>query len=298
MRHKTTSWALAATLAAGLASASQTVDRTLPADPGAVVEIDIISGSVDVTGWDRPEVRVTGTVGDDVEELVVSGGGSRIEIEIDFPDGRRGWRGRQDLDAYLKISVPAGSRLEIETVSAPIEVKQVSGRIEAESVSGSVRVSGRPASVDAETVSGAITVDGAATQVSAESVSGSVRLTGVAGRLDAETVSGSLVVRAEVLDRIDVESVSGSLEIEGALAPRAQVEISSHSGNVTLRLPASVSASFDVSTFSGSIRNEFGPAAERTDRWAPGKRLEFTAGAGDAEVSIETFSGSVHLVKK
>ncbi len=52
-----------------------------------------------------------------------------------------------------------------------------------------------------------------------------------------------------------------------------------------------------MTTFSGDIENQFGPPAERSSRYGPGKSLEFTAGGGDAEVSVEVFSGNVALRK-
>ena len=58
---------------------------------------------------------------------------------------------------------------------------------------------------------------------------------------------------------------------------------------------SSVSARFEVSTFSGRIDNDFGPDGERTSRFAPGRALEHTTRDGSARISIETFSGNVFL---
>ena len=53
-----------------------------------------------------------------------------------------------------------------------------------------------------------------------------------------------------------------------------------------------------ISTFSGNIDSAFGGTVERTSRYAPGKRSEFSTGGGGARVSIESFSGNVELLKK
>jgi hypothetical protein len=53
-----------------------------------------------------------------------------------------------------------------------------------------------------------------------------------------------------------------------------------------------------VSTFSGDIVNELGPAAEKPNKWAPGKELSFTSGSGGARVTVETLSGTVNIKKK
>ena len=71
--------------------------------------------------------------------------------------------------------------------------------------------------------------------------------------------------------------------------------IESMSGSVTLLVPASVSADFDISTFSGSIDNDIGPSAERTSKFTPEKELSFSTGGGGATISIESFSGSIKI---
>jgi len=67
---------------------------------------------------------------------------------------------------------------------------------------------------------------------------------------------------------------------------------------VVLRLPADVSATFDVSTFSGGIENGLGAGEIRKNPLLPAKNLSFSSGSGDARVSIDAFSGHVRILKK
>jgi DUF4097 and DUF4098 domain-containing protein YvlB len=294
---KTTALALLSlVLAAHSARAERSVDRTVSVSPDVTVEIDNTAGSVRVVGWSRSEIQVTGTYGDDVEQVTVEGRGSRVVVEVEIPEGRS--YGRRDIDAYLEISVPTGARIEAETVSASIDVADLTGTVELGTVSGEVTIEGAPESVDAETVSGGIRVRGAKTLISAESVSGAVRLEGVADRVEVSTVSGSIDVDASEVSQADFESVSGTVTFEGSLAPRARFEVSSHSGGVRLYLPADVSATFEVSTFSGNIENDFGATARRTSKYVSAQSLDFTTGSGSAEVSIESFSGNVDIRKR
>ncbi len=277
----------------GAALAVQNVDESRPAAPDVRLEIEIISGSVDVTAWNREEVRVTGTLGDDVEELEFAGGRDSLSIEVDVPEG---WgRRNREVDAHLEISVPEGARLSVETVSAAIAVSGLTGTASLDSVSGEVTLTGRPSRAEVETVSGAIRVSGGQTQVSAESVSGSVVLEGVAQSVDVATVSGRIEVNAGEIERGQFESVAGSIHFRGGLAPGARLDAEIHSGNVVLALPGDVSATFEIETFGGSIENDFGPQPESTGGFMPGKRLEFATGSGDARVRVESFSGTVTL---
>ena len=206
--------------AASLTLAGRYVDETKAADPDAEIEIELISGSVHVIGWDKDEVRVTGTLGDDVEELEFESDGDEISIEVVLPDGARSLH---DANAVLEIYVPSRSTVEVEAVSADITVESMRGSLEAESVSGDVTISGSLREVEAGSVSGDV-----------------------------------MVSSDEPLRDGDFESVSGDLEVRAPLSPGGDFSFETVSGDVTLRLPSDTSAEFDIETFSGRIINEFG----------------------------------------
>jgi DUF4097 and DUF4098 domain-containing protein YvlB len=276
------------------AAADRPVDETRAVDAGARISIETLSGEVTVTGWNRDEVHVTGTVGDDTRGLKITGGGGTLEIEVDIPEGRH--EGKRDLDVHLQISVPAGARLEVESVSTSTAVTGVSGPVDVESVSGGVEIDGTPESVSAETVSGGIKVTGSRGRVHAESVSGSVEIDGGSGEVHAGTVSGRVMVDVGTVESGRLETVSGEVTFSGALAPGGDLGVEAHSGRVVVALPAGTSARFRVETFSGGIDNELSADEPRkTSQYTPGKELEFTLGAGDGEVRIESFSGQVTL---
>jgi hypothetical protein len=67
------------------------------------------------------------------------------------------------------------------------------------------------------------------------------------------------------------------------------------SGKIELAVASDINADFHIETYSGSIDNEIGPPPRKTDEYGPGRELRFTAGAGGARVSVESFSGSVKL---
>jgi len=276
------------------AAADRPVEETRPVDADARISIETLSGKVVVTGWNRNEVHITGTVGDDTGGLRIEGDAGDLQIEVDIPEGRH--RGQRDLDVDLRISVPAGARLEVESVSSSAEVSGVGGEVDVESVSGSVDIDGAPSSASAETVSGAIRVIGSRGRVHAESVSGSVEVQGGSGEVHAGTVSGRVAVEVGTIARGHLESVSGGVRFSGALASGGELEVEGHSGGIDVALPAGTSARFRVETFSGGIDNQLsGDTARRTSQYAPGRELAFTLGGGDGAVRIESFSGAVTL---
>ncbi len=273
---------------------AKTVDerRTVSAKPR--ISIENVNGTVTVEGWDRKEVHVTGTIGEDVEEVTVDGTEDRLRIEVILPRSGRNLRGEAD----LLVKVPVGAEVNVDVVNCPIDVSKVDGALALESVNGNITVVGKPAKVSARAVNGHIEVTAPCTDVEAETVSGRIVLDGVSGELAAATVGGSIEVRGGKFENAECRSVSGDIDFDGDPDGSGAFELEAHSGDVTLRVSAGISAEFEISTFSGDIDSAFGQTARRKSEYVPGRELSFSLGSGSARISISSFSGDVHVVKK
>jgi DUF4097 and DUF4098 domain-containing protein YvlB len=283
---------LALTAMPGALQAQHKVDEKRTASPDGVVSIENAAGSIRVIGWSRSEVAVTGTLGPGAEGLSFSGGPKRTQIEVETERDPNG------VSSDLEIHVPGGSRVEINTFGANISVSEVTGPVSAEGVNSSIVVTGSPKEVSAQTVNGSVDVTGPAARVHAETVNGSVTIKGASGVVEANTVNGRLSVIGGTFERGSLESVAGSVRFEGTLARGAEVAAQTVSGSVEFVLPAAVSANFSITTFSGDVQNEFGPAARRVSKYTTEKELQFSTGNGDAQVSIQTLSGSITLRRR
>ena len=283
-----------ATVLAGPAwlAAQTSVDQKRPAAPDAKVTIENMSGSVKVTGWDRPEVQVKGTLGDGAE-LSFDGSEKSLAIEVEAEHGNP-----MGIKSDLEVFVPAGSSVSVEGFQATISVAGVTGSVSAETVNGSITQSGAAKGVELQSVNGAIDVTKASGRLKAEAVNGAVTIRDASGELEASTVNGKLQVTGGSFDRVTLESVAGGVRFEGGLSARATLSVETVSAPVELFFPAGFGAEFSVSTFSGAITNDLGPAAEKSSRFTPQKELSFTTGAGGARVTVETLSGAVGIRKK
>ncbi len=269
-------------------------DERRDARADGLVYVENIAGSIRVEGWDKNEVHVTGTLGDDVEKVKFKTSGKKTHIEVVFPHKTRSIKRGAD----LVVMVPRGSRLEVECVSAPVTVEGVDGRIYASSISGDVDVDGGEDEVAAETISGNVRVRSEARQISVETISGRVEASGSRAKVEAEVVNGGVDLDFGVYLDLSVEAVNGSVMVKGDLDDGADCDIDVHSGNVTLILPADVKADFRIDTFNGTIDNAFGQKAHRTSKYAPGWELEFSVNGGGARVRINTFSGGVEIRRR
>ncbi len=273
------------------------LNQSLAADPDGRVTIFNMAGSVNVEGWSRKDVEVTGSLGDDVEEFVFVRDGDEIEIKVKVPEKQKG---RIDITSELTIHVPKGSSIEIATISAEIEVEGVQGEQELQSVSGDIETQSFAAELVAESVSGDIDVQGDGKSADAElvSVSGDITAENLAGSVAAESVSGGVVIAGGSFDRARVETVNGEIVYRSALRKGGKLSVETINGSVNIDFVGDVSARFDIETFNGDIENCFGPEAQRTSRYTPGLELSFTEGAGEGRVAISTLNGDLTICKK
>jgi DUF4097 and DUF4098 domain-containing protein YvlB len=270
------------------------VNRTVPADAAGEVEISNVSGTIDVRGWDRNEVQVTGELGDDVERLDVESSGGHTIVKVILPRGHIG-----DGEATLEVKVPKGSTVEVGAVSADITSKGVLGTQRLKSVSGEVTADVSGDDSEVRSVSGDVTVRGSGKPISlrVSSVSGSLDLMNGAGKLDVVTVSGD--ARVNMLETTEVRgrTTSGDLTVNAKLTRDGRVDVEGVSGDISLHLSAPGGLSTEIESFSGDISGCLAAdKVERVSKYGPGVRLNLRAvEAGGARVRAKTLSGEIEI---
>lgn len=286
--------AVAAALLLALPADARDVSETLDAAPDGRVKISNVSGSIDVRGWSRSAVEVTGELGDDVEELIFDRNGDTVQIKVKTPERS----GRfTDASADLVIQIPSRSTIEVAAVSADIDVRAVRGEQNLRSVSGDIDAEGFAGDIEVETVSGDIELqgDGETARTVMKSVSGDVSGERIAGELIATSVSGDVGLIDTRLSSGGFETVNGDITVRMALMRGGRIDAETVNGDVNFEFDGDLSADFDIDTFNGEIDNCFGPKAERTSKYAPGWELRFAHGGGDGRVRIKTLNGDINI---
>jgi hypothetical protein len=290
-----------AMLAVAPAFAATPINETRPLAPDGQVRIENIKGKIVVRTWAKPTVQVRGSLGKGVEKLDISGDTRSLDIRVRYPNSRGGWNlwGRDDNrtePTILEIMLPQRASVDVESVSADVDVQQVAGRkLEVSAVSGNVVVTASsPGEASFENVSGDTTLRITTNKVDAQSVSGDLRLSGgLTGDIDLESVSGNLELGAKLLDRLEVSTVSGDAILRAGLRSGGTVKAETLRGELRLSLPRAVGARLHVETFSGDIRSPSG-RVDREDH-GPGKSLDATLGDGRGHIDLESFSGNVEI---
>lgn len=280
--------ALALAPVSGVFAASP-IEETRPMAMNGLLRVDNMAGSIEVTVWDKPEVRITGELGEDVEELEIRATTSGLDISVVNTYQRTNVD-----DSLLRLQIPVTASLETESVSADVKVVGLKpANLTLDSVSGDFHLDAETERLQAETVSGDIHFRGRADRMAVETVSGDIDLEGAEGEARVGTVSGDVRFAGSQLERARFESVSGELELDVDLVDGGRLEAENMSGDVELRLPAGQKAEFSAQTFSGRIRSDVGTVTERSN--GGGSSLSHRVEDSATTIEIESFSGDITI---
>ena len=281
------------------AAPAKTVDEHRQVDPQGQIEVINVAGRIEVIGWDKPELAVSGKIGSDVEKLDITTAGSRTTVRV-VTHGSHGvtfgWNMTSSSEANLVLHVPMRSALTAQLVSSDLVVGGIAGDQDVRTVSGDVQASAQH-DVRIHTVSGDVRLSAGAESrlIDIGTVSGDLQVNGGGGELTINTVSGDGMIKVGATSRVHLKTVSGDFSVALGLAADGRFEAESISGDLRVDFAGALPpAEYDLQTFSGDLDTCTGRKGER-EGYGPSHRLNFREGAGTARVRVDTKSGDVHL---
>ena len=256
-------------------------------------------------------------------EILRSISGRRIQIER-TGSGLEAW-------ADVTIRVPEGRALKVELGAGDIDVSDVTadldlntraGMAEAAGLVGDVEIGVGSGGLAVQDVRGRLVMDTGSGKasldrfegdtLSIDTGSGSVAVTEVSAKtIDIDTGSGGVTVDGVEAKSLSIDTGSGNVRIESAGADAAVIdtgsgsvhlalermgdgdfEIDTGSGGIVFLVPDDLSARFDIDIGSGGI--DVDVPITKTLHKSRGE-MRFVAGDGDANVVLDTGSGSVRV---
>jgi len=264
----------------------QQIDSTVPVGRGQRLEVNAFAGEIAVSVWNRDAVRVEAD----------AGGSTRVEIDRNATtvsvrtSGRRG----PPSDVELRITAPAWMPLDLSGVNTEITVAGTRAAISAETVQGDVSANGGDGLVSLRSVQGSVSLTGAKGRLDLSSVNADVEVSASSGEVNAETVNGDVTLDAVDATSVTATSLNGDVAYNGPIKSSGRYALSTHNGDVTVTVAEGTSASVSVSTFNGEFTSAFPVTLTETRK---GKRFNFTIGGGSAQVTLESFQGTIELVR-
>ncbi len=274
-------------LAAALTlAAAQQVDTTVTAQRGQRLQVNAYGGEVTVRSWNRDAVQIQAS----------SPGRHRVEISASPTSVSIRTQGRHGppTEMDLRITAPAWMPVNLSGVHTNARVEGIRAPISVETVEGEINVTGGDGLISLRSVQGSVTLQGARGRISVYSVNEDVQVTNSSGEVMAETVNGEITLDGVDAATVDANTVNGDIAYAGPIRNNGRYSLSTHNGDVTLTVAEGSSANVAVSTFNGEFESEFPVPLSGTRK---GKGFNFVLGSGSAQVTLESFQGTIELVR-
>ncbi len=275
------------TLAAALTLATaQQIDTTVTAERAQRLQVNAYGGAVTIRSWNRNAVRVEAATSARTRVEVMSTA-TAVSVRT---QGRHG----PPTEIDLRISVPVWMALSLSGVHTDATVTGTRAPISVETVEGDVKVTGGDGLISLRSVQGSVSLQGARGRISVNSVNEDLRVANSTGEIKAETVNGEIALEGVDAATVDASTVNGDIWYAGPIRNGGRYSLSTHNGDITLTVAEGTSANVAVSTFNGEFESEFPVPLSGTRK---GKGFNFTLGSGSAQVTLESFQGTIQLVR-
>jgi hypothetical protein len=285
--------------------------RTIALGPNGSLDLKNISGDITITGGNGKDVTLDITrrsrgrtdadakMGLEQVKVEIDHRGDRATVETRYPDQQGRTRQPYSVSVSYNIAAPAGTRMNVTSISGDVIVKGMKGDLSIDVVSGDLQITQSTRLTNVKSISGTTTI----TDVDADGnltfggVSGDVTLQRVkARRLSVNLISGDIKASDVTAEGVELKSMSGTVNYSGPVAKSGRYELQAHSGDVYVAIQGNVGFDLRAETFSGSIRADASVNLKETSRSR--QALRGPVGDGSAVVVATTFSGDVIITRR
>jgi DUF4097 and DUF4098 domain-containing protein YvlB len=269
-------------------------------NPGARLMLENMNGSVEITGWEKNSVELTGTKYAAEESVLkamridISGTADNLSIRTIVPSGRRGGYGAK----YI-LRVPSKVVLDrITSSNGSIRVESLSGSARLKTSNGSVRVSRLDGPLEVQTSNASVEVNDVKGNAVVRTSNGGIRADNVYGSIEGTTSNASIranLTEPEAMRPVKLESSNGSVELTMSTLKNNDIRINTSNSSITVRLPSSINGQVRAHTSNGKITTDFDTVVRAGQI---GKNnLEGSIGSGGPVLDLNTSNGSIRILK-
>ena len=275
--------------AAALASMAvvQQVDTTFAVSADSRLDLYDHQGSVIYTTWDRDEIRIRAEWDEGRRPVTIRTSGSSVRVRVEPRNA-----GIPEVD--FEITAPRSMAVALQGVTLAARVEGAEGNVAVQSVEGPIEVEGGRGNVSLQAVEGDVVVRNADGKISVHAVDGDVTIVDSRGALDVESVDGDVTLTGIDSDNVSVNVVDGDVGYDGTIRDDGRYFISTHDGDLSVRLPKDANARVSVATFDGDLVSDI-PIQLEGD--FSQKRFSFTLGSGRALMELSSFDGVIRLTQ-
>jgi DUF4097 and DUF4098 domain-containing protein YvlB len=264
-------------------------DQTVPVQRGGRLSINNFAGEVIIHTWDKDSLHVVARH-QSRTRVNIRPSASGIAISASSTSGPAG---SVDYD----ITAPAWMPIKVEGQFNFVTIEGAQSDISADSVRGDIIIKGGTGFVTAKSIQGEIVVEGAKGKVNANSVNEGIKISDSSGDITAESINGAITMTGMRANSVDVVTTNGDITYDGALVNGGHYQFTTHNGDLVLGIPENTSAIFTVRTYNGEFRTDLALEGASREDFRRGKHVTMTLGKGSADVSLESFGGTIRIRK-
>jgi DUF4097 and DUF4098 domain-containing protein YvlB len=266
--------------------------------PGGRLDIENTNGSIDITGWDRNSIDVSGTkfapTNSELKEVQIriDVSGSTASIRTDTPkEFRHGGFG-----ARYSIRVPRQIALgRVQTTNGSFSIEDLEGGGRVKSTNGRITMARDKGDYDLQTTNGTIDFDECSGVQRAETTNGGIHGRLKMGAIDARSTNGGIdvtIMKPQDDRPLRVTTTNGGISLALAEFHGNPVSAGTTHGGLTLRLPAGTNAQISArNTFSGISSDLPLSSTEEISKHG----LKGQLGQGGPLISASTTTGSIRI---
>jgi DUF4097 and DUF4098 domain-containing protein YvlB len=262
-------------------------DETVPVQRGSRLSINNFAGEVIIHTWNNDSVHVVARH-QARTKVNIRNPGTALSISA---SGTMGPQGSVDYD----ITAPAWMPIKVEGTYNFVTMDGVQGEVFANTVRGDIVIKGGTGIITAKSVEGEVQVEGARGKVNVSSVNEKIKITDTSGEITAESVNGGITMTGIDSKSVDASTINGNIVFEGKLADGGHYSFDTHNGDLSLGVPENANATFTIRTYQGSFSTDLPLDGVSRADIQRGRRVTTTLGNGSADVSLETFGGSIRV---
>lgn len=279
--------------------------HSFPLNANGRVSLEGFNGSIDVTGWDRNEIEITGTKYSSSEEYLkaikinISNTPDSITIRTDHPNRDGGnWFRNEGGGVRFTVRVPKKAQLDrISSSNGSIRLESTDGNARLTSSNGTIRATRVNGNLEVATSNGGIELLDINGGMNLRTSNGTIRVDNAKGAFEAQTSNGAIRARLDQIppsSMIRATSSNGTIDLTLPSFNNNEVRATTSNSGITLHLPSSVNAQLRAVTSNSSITSDF----DVTIRGAMTKnRLDGKVGNGGGLIDLSSSNGSIKVLK-
>ena len=269
-----------------------------PLQPKGELDLDNTNGSVDISGWDRNMIDISGTKFASSSDRLKD-----IHIKIDVNENHASIR-TESPGSFLHgsygvrytIRVPREIKLRrAQTTNGSFSIEDLEGGGHLESTNGRISLARNTGEYQVQTTNGSIQFQECSGSERAETTNGGISGRLREGAIDARSTNGSIDLTVEKPrddQAIRASTVNGGIMLTLPEFHRNPLKVETTHGSITLRLPSNIDARLSAQSTLSRITSEI--ALTSTEE-ASKHRLAGQLRNGGPLISAATTTGSIRL---